>query len=102
MRNRIQAASTAAIAATIIVLDILLWSSVIPFELFAHRVTLEPRPSPLTLIGILIVNAVFLAAMFAASALTVELVRRGVTLKKLFSRYSAGAPAVRSGPIQTD
>jgi membrane protease YdiL (CAAX protease family) len=102
MRSRIQTASTGAIAAAIAVLDILLWTSVIPFELFAHKMTVAPHPSSFVLIAILVVNALFLAAMFAAGTLTVELLRRGVTLKKLFSRYSAGASALRSGPIQTD
>lgn len=102
MRSRIRTASTPAIAAAIAVIDILLWTSVIPFEIFAHKIVTAPHPSSFALIGILAVNGVFLAAMFSAGALTVELVRRGVTLKNLLSRYSAGASTVRSGPIQTD
>ena len=102
MRSTIQAASTTIIAASVAAIDILLWSTVIPFEIFAHRIATAPHPSSFALVGILAVNGFFLACMFVAGALTVELVRRGVTLKRLFSRYSAGAPAARSGPIQTD
>lgn len=102
MRNRIQSAPTGALIATILVIDVVLWTSVIPFEFLAHRITLQPHPSTFALVGILVVNAIFLAAMFAAGTLTVELVRRGITLKKLFARYSGGAAAVRSGPIHTD
>ena len=101
MHSKIQAASTTALAVSIAAIDILLWGSVIPFEIFAHRVAVARIRLPATLIGILAVNGFFVACMLVAGVLTVKLVHRGVTLKRLFGRYSPRASARRSGPIQT-
>ncbi len=86
--HRLRTVSTPALIAAVIAIDIALWTSVLPFEIWAHNAATAPHPSRGVLFGILAVNALFLLGMAAASVVTVELVRRGVTLRRFVRRFA--------------
>lgn len=86
--HRLRTLSTPALIAAVIAIDIALWTSVLPFEIWAHNAASAPHPSRDVLFGILAVNALFLLGMAMASAFTMELVRRGVSLGRFVRRFA--------------
>jgi hypothetical protein len=96
MLRRLRDLPTALLAAGVLTLDASLWATVLPFEFVAKKFNSGPHPSPALLVGILAVNGCFLAAMWLGGAMTVELMRRGVTFRRLFSAVRPALWPVRS------
>lgn len=66
------------LAAVVAVTDILLWTAVVPFELYARTAIVQRHGDTMFLLSILLVNIALLLLIAGAAAALAELMRRGL------------------------
>lgn len=66
------------LAAVVAVTDVLLWTAVVPFELYARTAIVQRHGDTMFLLSILLANIALLLLIACAAAALAELMRRGL------------------------
>jgi hypothetical protein len=66
------------LAALVAVTDVLLWTAVVPFELYARTAIVQRHADTIFLLSILLANITLLLLIASAAAALAELMRRGL------------------------